>query len=209
MAPAVTGESGAPFWVSDTIAQDYRRRRERRGKCISKMFCELYRRMGTIFTSTGRLGRTPTSTLKGFAPNSSPVVFDVGANVGQTIDALRQIFPRPTIYALEPDKAAFDSLLQTHSKLPHVHLNCLALGSKPGRQIFFENSLSVMSSFLPLGRMVGGRLAISERLRFLPLTGTAHSMKSDLSIYLNRISRALIWRSLRARKNCSMLEKFA
>jgi FkbM family methyltransferase len=36
-------------------------------------------------------------------------------------------------------------------KLPHVHLNNLALGSKPGRQIFFENFSTDMSSFLPLG----------------------------------------------------------
>src|SRR5262249_16340388 len=37
------------------------------------------------------------------------------------------------------------------SKLPYVHLNNLALGSKQGRQIFFENTERVMSSFLPLG----------------------------------------------------------
>lgn len=71
------------------------------------------------------------------SPNSAPVIFDVGANVGQTMDALRQIFARPTIHAFEPDKGAFDNLLQTHSKLPHVSLNNLALGSKPGRKIFF------------------------------------------------------------------------
>jgi FkbM family methyltransferase len=85
------------------------------------------------------------------APNSSPIIFDVGANVGQTIDALRQLFLRPTIHAFEPGKVAFDSLLQTHSNLPHVRLNNLALGSKLNRQIFLENSQTDMSSFLPLG----------------------------------------------------------
>lgn len=113
----------------------------------------LIRRMGYDIRKYQReIGQDAYFDIKGFiGPNSSPVVFDVGANVGQTIDTLRQVFPRPTIYAFEPGKAAFDSLLQTHSKLPHVRLNYLALGSKPGRQIFFENSLSDMSSFLPLG----------------------------------------------------------
>ena len=98
------------------------------------------------------IGQDAYFDMKGFiAPNSSPIIFDVGANVGQTIDACRQIFPQPTIHAFEPGKAPFDSLLQTHSKLPHIRLNNFALGSKPGRQIFFENLSTDMSSFLPLG----------------------------------------------------------
>jgi FkbM family methyltransferase len=81
----------------------------------------------------------------------SPVLFDVGANIGQTINRLQELFPFATIHAFEPGQAAFNRLLETYSKIPRVHLNNLALGSKQGRQIFFENSLSVMSSFLPLG----------------------------------------------------------
>jgi FkbM family methyltransferase len=84
-------------------------------------------------------------------PSSSPVIFDVGANVGQTIDVVQKCFPSPIIHAFEPGKIAFDKLLRTHSKLAHVYLNNLALGSKVGRNEFFENSNTDMSSFLPLG----------------------------------------------------------
>jgi len=83
--------------------------------------------------------------------SNAPVIFDVGANVGQTIDTLRKFFPSPIIHAFEPGKATFDRLARAHSKLPYVHLNNLALGCKPGQQIFFENSDPYMSSFLPLG----------------------------------------------------------
>jgi len=68
--------------------------------------------------------------------NLSPVIFDVGANVGQTIDALRKLFPSPTIHAFEPGRAAFDKLLQTHSKMPRVHLNNLA--PNPGDKCFLR-----------------------------------------------------------------------
>ncbi len=101
---------------------------------------------------------------RSIAPNSSPVIFDVGANVGQTIDACRQIFPQPTIHAFEPGKAAFDSLLQTHSNLPHVRLNNLALGSKPELQIFFENSSTDMSSFLSLGPDGWGQISSQREI---------------------------------------------
>jgi FkbM family methyltransferase len=97
------------------------------------------------------IGRDAYSDIRRIVGSKSPVMFDIGANVGQTIDALRKAFPSPIIHAFEPGKASFDRLVQTHSKLPYVRLNNLALGSKPGRQIFFENSLTDMSSFLPLG----------------------------------------------------------
>jgi FkbM family methyltransferase len=126
-----------------------------------KVLRSLVRRMGyDIHKYAGMTGQDVYFDIKGFiAANSSPVIFDVGANVGQTIDALRHIFPCPTIHAFEPGKAAFASLWQTHSKLPHVHLNNLALGSKPERKTFFENSKTDMSSFLPLGRDGWGQIS--------------------------------------------------
>jgi FkbM family methyltransferase len=97
------------------------------------------------------IGHDAYADIRSMVGSKLPVIFDVGANVGQTIDALRKVFPSPIIHAFEPGKAAFDFLLQTHSKLPYVRLNNLALGSKPGQQIFFEHSKSYHSSFLPLG----------------------------------------------------------
>jgi FkbM family methyltransferase len=81
----------------------------------------------------------------------SPIIFDVGANVGQTVDTLLALFPTANIHAFEPGRAAFESLTATHSELRNVHLNNFALGSVSGTQPFFANSVSTMSSFLPLG----------------------------------------------------------
>lgn len=82
---------------------------------------------------------------------SSPVLFDVGANVGQTIDILFNLFPDAMIHGFEPSSTAFRQLLHTHPKIPNLRLNNCALGADIGKRAFFENSLSVMSSFLPLG----------------------------------------------------------
>ena len=125
------------------------------------------RRMGYDIYNIRRLdelGRDAYLDIMRIVDSKSPVIFDVGANVGQTIDALRKVFPSPTIYAFEPGEAAFDNLLRTHSKVPNVHLNNLALGSKPGRQIFFENSDTVMSSFLPLGPDGWGQISYQREI---------------------------------------------
>jgi FkbM family methyltransferase len=75
-----------------------------------------------------------------------PVIFDVGANEGQTSKRFRALFPTATVYAFEPG-SPFEKL----AELPGVSAHNIALGSQPGALEFNENSVSVMSSFLPLG----------------------------------------------------------
>ena len=53
----------------------------------------------------------------------SPVVFDVGANRGQTIERLQRHFDRPVIHAFEPGRAAFAELQRCCAGMPHVVLN--------------------------------------------------------------------------------------
>jgi hypothetical protein len=38
---------------------------------------------------------------------SSPVIFDVGANVGQTVDILLNLFPDAVLHGFEPGSTAF------------------------------------------------------------------------------------------------------
>ena len=47
-------------------------------------------------------------------PGGEPVVFDVGANVGQTIEAINQVFDKPQIIAFEPSSAVFEALQNKH-----------------------------------------------------------------------------------------------
>jgi FkbM family methyltransferase len=95
--------------------------------------------------------REPFSDIKRLITSQNPILFDVGANTGQTIDNLIFQFPSSQIHAFEPTKSVFNELKNKWQNRANVYLNNIAIGSQSGRKPFFENSLSVMNSFLPLG----------------------------------------------------------
>jgi len=77
------------------------------------------------------------------------IIFDVGANEGQTVKEFKAELPNSIIHSFEPSPDTF-AQLQNATRLKNVFIWNVALGSTPGHQIFFENSESIMSSFLPL-----------------------------------------------------------
>jgi FkbM family methyltransferase len=97
----------------------------------------------------GDPGRDPYRDIGRLVASTSPVAFDVGANTGQTTNAILQVLPRASIHAFEPHPAAFESLRRLNIK--NVVLNNYALGAQPEERTLFENTSSDMSSLLPLG----------------------------------------------------------
>jgi FkbM family methyltransferase len=67
--------------------------------------------------------------LPGFAPR---VVFDVGANLGQSARVLLAAFPDATLYAFEPVESTFDALAANLAGEPRAQLFNLALGRRTG-----------------------------------------------------------------------------
>lgn len=108
--------------------------------------------------NTNKMGENPLLDMKRFLHNDHPVIFDVGANVGQSIDRFRAQFPLSTIHSFEPSATTFETLFQKASKLRNVHLWNHALGSELGQKKFLENFNSDMSSFLPLSEFGWGRI---------------------------------------------------
>jgi FkbM family methyltransferase len=109
------------------------------------------RKMGfdIVRYSPDRTGQDPLNDMANFLQIEHPVVFDVGANIGQSIYRFRSRFPKCRIYSFEPSPITFATLKQEVSTLKNVHLWNCALGSASGQMTFFENSHSDMSSFLP------------------------------------------------------------
>lgn len=93
--------------------------------------------------------RDPLTDIKKFLHNDHPLIFDVGANVGQSIEKFRSEFPRSTIHSFEPSPTTFEKLKKHAIGFKDVHLWNCALGSSSGQMTFFENTCSDMSSFLP------------------------------------------------------------
>ena len=82
-----------------------------------------------------------------FSKNKKIVIFDIGANKGQSIERFKKIFPNCIIHAFEPIKDEFESLKKKYENDKNVHLNNFAIGSKNEQKKFFINKKSSVSSF--------------------------------------------------------------
>ncbi len=80
-----------------------------------------------------------------YKDDSPQIVFDVGANKGQSIDFFSSLFPDAEIHSFEPAPTIFNTLKQR--KFTNVvHLNKMALSSKKGSLTFYECVLDETST---------------------------------------------------------------
>jgi len=82
--------------------------------------------------------------------NKSPIIFDVGANRGQTIERFLKIFPNCIIHAFEPIKEEYLGIKKKYEDNKNVHINNLALGDKEEDKQFNVMIRSGNSSFYDL-----------------------------------------------------------
>ena len=84
---------------------------------------------------------------KDFSPIE--VIFDVGANVGQTSTEFSHNFPQAKIFAFEPIAMTFEQLKENTKKIPNVNCFQIALGSEAGKSVVHLAPDSEMNSLLP------------------------------------------------------------
>jgi FkbM family methyltransferase len=107
---------------------------------------------------TGEVGEDPYADMTRIVSTSSPVVADVGANIGQTVERMRLAFDAPQIHSFEASPTTFLELEQNVGSLPDVHLVNGALGATVGRMELIENTHSDMSSLLEPGEDAMGEV---------------------------------------------------
>lgn len=83
-----------------------------------------------------------------------PLIFDVGANKGQTIELLRRAFRNPKIYSFEPSHELAERLRGKYVDAPVV-VEQMALGDKEEVRSFIHYENNELSSFLTLNQDVG------------------------------------------------------
>lgn len=99
-----------------------------------------------------KLGIDPYLDMTKFVEKDHPVLFDVGANYGQTIDDFREVFPEGSIHAFEPSPAVFGPLKNKASRMKDVFVWNVGVGASKGALSLNENTHQNMSSFLEMGR---------------------------------------------------------
>jgi FkbM family methyltransferase len=119
-------------------------------------------------SSDGGLGLDPFRDMQTLSAHRRKlVVFDVGANVGQSVDRFRETLDDSIIHSFEPEPATFAELRRRKSDVAGVHLNNFALGSSRGTAELNRNTNSDMSSILQPGRdswgTIDGRISVEVR----------------------------------------------
>ena len=107
-----------------------------------------------------------------------PVVLDVGANRGQSVQLFRELLPDCRIHSFEPGRAAYHELERSTDGLSDLRLNHVAVGAVSGRRRFLENIQDDMSSFLPIGKEGWG--SITEEFEVSVITLDDYC--SDMSV---------------------------
>ena len=79
---------------------------------------------------------------------SSPLIFDVGANNGQSIKRFSKLFEKPVIHAFEPNIREFKNLEKKFSKSSNIKLNNMGIGDKEEIKEFNVAAHSENSSFI-------------------------------------------------------------
>lgn len=93
------------------------------------------------------------------------IVFDVGANEGQTTQELAKFFPFSTIYAFEPHPEAFPKLKARTGRLPNVRPMPVAVGERMGTarlRIGADSKISSLAADAPYHARVLGEVEWRE-----------------------------------------------
>ena len=80
---------------------------------------------------------------------SEPIIFDIGANEGQSIERFKSLFPDSIIHSFEPDINLY-SILKKYGNDDSIVLNNFGVGNKSELKKFNVNAKSETSSFLKL-----------------------------------------------------------
>jgi FkbM family methyltransferase len=76
------------------------------------------------------------------------VIFDIGANRGQTTSRYRAEFPRARIYSFEPHPDLFNQLQENVGRVDGVEVHQLAMGERPGKVTLHLNRFDMNHSLL-------------------------------------------------------------
>lgn len=106
--------------------------------------------------------------------NSEPVIFDVGANKGQSIKRYKKLFKNSIIHSFEPNIDEINNLKKEYNNKKEIFLNNYAVGEKEGNLEFNINAASGHSSFYDL---IPNTTWIKKRSRTIKIESQDYTIK--------------------------------
>jgi len=112
-------------------------------------------RRGLVVHRAGRypVGRSPLRDAEYILGDvTDPCVFDVGANRGQTLEAILKRWPAARAHCFEPTPSLLPEVNRRADGNPNVKVNACAVGSAAGELEFHEYGDPLLNSFLEPGK---------------------------------------------------------
>ena len=97
-----------------------------------------------------QMGIYPFYDMAKFVKTDNPMLFDIGANVGQTVKDFKEVFKHSTIHAFEPSPDTFEILKNKTSSFENIHLWNYGIGASSGDLLLNEYVHSNTNSFLDI-----------------------------------------------------------
>ncbi|MFM8365265.1 MAG: FkbM family methyltransferase [Verrucomicrobiota bacterium] len=160
-------------------------------KSLARTFQKIARRFGCDLVplpDPQAVGHDPFRDMSRFLGDiTNPMIFDVGANVGQSVAKFKKTFPACSIHAFEPGSSTFHQLRERAGGFSDVRPWNLGVGSQAGRLVLQENEHSTMSSFLEPSKFCWGGVVNRNEVEIATLDAfaaqqgieTVHILKSD------------------------------
>jgi FkbM family methyltransferase len=83
--------------------------------------------------------------------SKNPIIFDVGAHKGESINFFRSLYETAKIYSFEPEPENF-SILSLVAMQANTHAFNFAIGDRDENAAFYSQSISHLGSLLPINR---------------------------------------------------------
>ena len=120
---------------------------------MRKFIQKIINLFGYKFMKINSIDPTDLDRLTKFlVTKSEPVIFDVGANKGQSITRYKKLFQNPIIHCFEPNIDNVNILKQKYTNDKSLYLNNVAVGDKKGKlefNIYAQNSHSSFKNLIP------------------------------------------------------------
>ena len=79
-----------------------------------------------------------------------PIIFDIGANDGESIERFKKIFSKFKIYSFEPDDNAFQRLKKNYHNKENIEIFDFGISNRDGNQKFYSYDHDKISSLMRL-----------------------------------------------------------